>query len=292
LIESGVTSGRPKTLILDIYGRYAEQFQGWLPVSNLVDLMGLLDIDEQAVRSAVSRMARHGLLERDVRDGVRGYRATAAAEGLFAEADRRIYATVEPASVADGWVLVSFSMPENKRDQRHALRSRLMWLGMGIVSSGLWIAPARARDEVIDAVRHLGFEAYVDVFTAHHVGLGEVADVVSRAWDLDELAASYQRFLRDFAPVRARIARLRSAPSLDDAFATYTLTLHAWRKFPYLDPGLPAELLARDWPGRDAADLFRDLRQRLEPIAFEYAAQVVATTDAAPPASRIDLLFS
>ena len=49
----------------------------------------------------------------------------------------------EPALLTDGWVLLSFSMPEEERDKRHVLRSKLMWLGLGNVSSGLWIGPAQ-----------------------------------------------------------------------------------------------------------------------------------------------------
>jgi phenylacetic acid degradation operon negative regulatory protein len=35
-----------------------------------------------------------------------------------------------------------------------------------------------------------------------------------------------------------------------------TLLVHAWRKFPFLDPDLPAELLPSDWPRRRAHELF------------------------------------
>ena len=37
---SAVSTRRSKTLILDVYGRYAPQFQGWLAVSELVRIMG------------------------------------------------------------------------------------------------------------------------------------------------------------------------------------------------------------------------------------------------------------
>jgi phenylacetic acid degradation operon negative regulatory protein len=266
---------RPKSLILDVYGRYSAQFGGWIAVGDLVRMMELLDVDEQAVRSAVSRMTRRGLLEPEVRGKVRGYRTTAEADELLADGDRRIYASMEPASLADGWVLVSFSMPESDRDKRHVLRSKLMWHGMGNLSSGLWIGPARLLDDVSATLVAEGFADYADVFRADYAGLGEVADLVRTSWDLDALAASYQAFLGDQQPIRKR---LRGRPPKDDsvAFALYTRALHEWRKFPYLDPGLPAELLPGDWPGRPAAELFAELRSLLEPQAFEFAACVAA----------------
>ncbi len=266
---------RPKSLILDVYGRYSAQFAGWIAVGDLVRMMELLDVDEQAVRSAVSRMTRRGLLEPEVRGRVRGYRTTAQADELLADGDRRIYASMQPASLADGWVLVSFSMPESDRNKRHVLRSKLTWHGMGNLSSGLWIGPARILDEVTETLVAEGFAEYADIFGAHYEGLGNVADLVRHSWDLDALAASYHEFLDDQQPVSAQLGGRR--PDDDSlAFALYTRALHEWRKFPYLDPGLPSELLPNDWPGGPAAELFAELRALLEPQAFEFAASVAA----------------
>jgi len=271
---------RPKSLILDVYGRYSAQFHGWIAVGVLVDLMELLDVDEQAVRSAVSRMTRRGLLKPEVRDGVRGYRTTPEADALLADGDRRIYTSMEPASLRDGWVLVSFSMPESDRDKRHVLRSKLMWHGMGNLSSGLWIGPARLVDDVTQTLKHLGFADYTDVFLASYHGLGDVAELVRHSWDLEQLATSYQAFLDDHRPVRDQLRRRRRAVEGAEAFRWYTRALHEWRKFPYLDPGLPAELLPEEWPGRHAAQLFGDLREMLEERAFEYTAAVAARSSA------------
>lgn len=264
---------RPKSLILDVYGRYSAQFQGWIAVGDLVTIMELLDVDEQAVRSAVSRMTRRGLLKPEVRGKLRGYRTTAEADALLADGDRRIYASMEPAALNDGWVLVSFSMPESDRNRRHVLRSKLTWHGMGNLSSGLWIGPARILDDVSDTLTREGFAEYADVFRASYQGLGDVADLVARSWDLSALAALYQEFLDVQLPVRAALGGV--APDDDaEAFASYTKALHEWRKFPYLDPGLPAELLPARWPGRLAAEVFADLRALLEPQAFRFAATV------------------
>jgi len=46
-----------------------------------------------------------------------------------------------------------------------------------------------------------------------------------------------------------------------------------WRRLPYLDPGLPAELLPPGWAGARAAGLFFTLQSRLAPAAAEHAAR-------------------
>src|SRR6266498_1761766 len=66
------SKGRPRSLILDLYGAYIRRLGGWMAVSNLITLMGQLGVDEQAVRSAVSRMTRRGL------DGAAPYAPRAA----------------------------------------------------------------------------------------------------------------------------------------------------------------------------------------------------------------------
>ena len=47
-----------------------------------------------------------------------------------------------------------------------------------------------------------------------------------------------------------------------------------YRRFPFLDPGLPGDLLPQDWLGLKAAALFRDLHERLAPGANRYYDQV------------------
>jgi phenylacetic acid degradation operon negative regulatory protein len=54
------------------------------------------------------------------------------------------------------------------------------------------------------------------------------------------------------------------------AFAESQQLLHAWRKFLFRDPGLPAELLPAGWPGTAAAEFFDRHTARLAPAASEF----------------------
>jgi phenylacetic acid degradation operon negative regulatory protein len=47
--------------------------------------------------------------------------------------------------------------------------------------------------------------------------------------------------------------------------------LTVWRRLPYLDPGLPPELLPEGWNGGRAAALFGDLDALLRTPAREHA---------------------
>jgi phenylacetic acid degradation operon negative regulatory protein len=85
----------------------------------------------------------------------------------------------------------------------------------------------------------------------------------------------YSGFLDHWEPLRERWAAQRR-PDPRDAFVDYTLLLNQWRKFPYLDPGLPLALLPPEWEGQRAADAFFSLRAKLELPAVQYAREVAA----------------
>ncbi|NUR31049.1 MAG: hypothetical protein HOV83_35245 [Catenulispora sp.] len=264
--------GQPKMLIMDFCGAYLRPLGGWCPIVKIVQLMSELGVDETATRSALARMRERGLLEAEKRHGVRGLRLTDRALPLLAESDQRIFGLQLPARLADGWVLVSFSVPENERAKRHLLRSKLSWLGFGNLSNGLWMAPRRTARDLEKAVKELGFEQYVMTFEGAYTGFEELSGLARRTWNLDELAALYTEFLRWSEPVTARWAE--EHPQGSQAFVDYTLSLYHWRKFPYLDPSLPVELLPEGWPGEPAAQAFAGLRMRLESPALEHVRKV------------------
>jgi phenylacetic acid degradation operon negative regulatory protein len=86
----------------------------------------------------------------------------------------------------------------------------------------------------------------------------------------------YRLFFSVFEPVLLR--GTAGSPDLDTsrAFVDYTSVLDRWRRFPYLDPGLPVELLPSGWEGRAAAGLFFELRERLELPAVRHVEGVIA----------------
>jgi phenylacetic acid degradation operon negative regulatory protein len=73
------------------------------------------------------------------------------------------------------------------------------------------------------------------------------------------------------------LRRWRSDPAGErEAFADYVRVLTDWRRLPYLDPGLPPELLPGNWIGARAAELFFTLQARLEEAARAHVARVIS----------------
>jgi phenylacetic acid degradation operon negative regulatory protein len=271
-----VLVAQPRALIVTIYGLYARESAGWLSVSAVIRLMAELGVDEPAVRSAISRLKLRGLLEAQREAGVAGYGLSSRGAEIIAQGDRRIFHRLEP-SAAEGWLLAVFSVPEHERARRHALRSRLAWLGFGTVSAGVWIAPRQLAGETRDALAMDGLTGYVSLFAADYLAFGDVREKVSQWWDLARLEQLYQGFISSAGPVLEYWrGRGQPGPAADPgrAFADYIRTLTAWRRLPFLDPGLPPDLLPRDWDGSRAAELFWQLQNLLSSPARDHVLAV------------------
>jgi phenylacetic acid degradation operon negative regulatory protein len=247
----------------------------WFSVAALVRLLAELGVDEAAVRSSVSRLKRRGMLTAERVGGAAGYALSEPAEQLLDEGDQRIFAPPRP-TVRDGWILAVFSVPESERDRRHTLRTQLSRLGFGTVSPGVWIAPAHLRASATDLVARLELTPYVEFFSADYLSDAQLRSKVGSWWDLDRLHDSYAEFLAGGLPVWRRWTRRRAATDRD-AFADYVPILTDWRRLPYLDPGLPADLLPAGWNGAKAAELFENFRERLEKPARRHIDAIIAS---------------
>ncbi|HET6532610.1 MAG TPA: PaaX family transcriptional regulator C-terminal domain-containing protein [Actinoplanes sp.] len=269
--DSGGRGQKPRALIVTVYGLYAREAGGWMSVASIIRLLAQCAVDEPAVRSAIFRLKRRGLLDAERRDGVAGYALSDEARHILDEGDRRIFAR-RRATAEDGWVLAVFSVPESRRDQRHVLRSRLAWLGFGTVSAGVWIAPAHLYDEARETLQRDRLDVYVELFRGAHLAFTDTAARVAQWWDLHRLRERNEDFLRRYEPM-AKAYRRRS---VDDAqaFADYATALTDWRRLPYLEPGLPLDTLPAGWIGVRAADTFFELHHRLAAPAHRFVESV------------------
>ncbi|MDX2564591.1 PaaX family transcriptional regulator C-terminal domain-containing protein [Streptomyces sp. TX20-6-3] len=286
----------PRSLIVSLYGAYGRTPDGSpMPVAALIRLLAVLGVDAPSVRSSVSRLKRRGLLlPGRTADGAAGYALSDDARRLLDDGDRRIYARTEP-KLSEGWVLAVFSVPEAERHKRHLLRSRLARLGFGTAAPGVWIAPARLYEETRNALERLELSPYVDLFRGDHLGYAATAGAVARWWDLPAIARLHEEFLAAHEPV-LRAWRTGRADAEDPAgaggtggaggalapggagaaYRDYLLALDSWRRLPYADPVLPAELLPDDWPGRRSAEVFTALHELLRDRGAEFVRPFVS----------------
>lgn len=249
-------------MIITLYGDYIRHAGGSIWIGSLIRLLSLFGLSQQAVRSTVSRMTRRDLL-RIVRLGPRSYYSlTDASAKMIEEGAARIFQFHTPREPWDGnWHLVTYSVPEREREARDRLREELSWLGFGMLTNALWISPHDFCQEVEALAATLGVRQRVELFSARHEGFSDSAEIVSRCWKLGNINARYAAFVDTHKPeYEDHCRRLGAGDDIEPSqyFVRRFNLMHEYRRFAFLDPELPDELLPADWRGKEAAVLFKE----------------------------------
>lgn len=254
-----------RSALFDLYGDHLRSRGGKAPVAAIVRMLAPLDVTAPAVRTAISRMVRQGWLVPTEVNGGRGYELTERARQRLDDAAARIYRTRE-AKWYGAWDLLVLD-PLQDRSARERVRSGLAFLGYAPLSDSTWISPFRSPE--VDAL--LSAEgtgaARFDAQDPDPRGRAE------QAWDLAALGAAYARWHEEAVKLVADPATVLGNGDLADderAFVVRSHLVHEWRKFLFIDPGLPAELLPGDWPGHAAARFFAEQAERLLPAASRF----------------------
>ena len=258
----GVPSAR--SWLMTVLGEFVLPSAEPVWTSSIVATLTGLGLEEKASRQALARTATDGLIAAE-RVGRRArWHLTEPGRRLLTDGARRIYSFGGATAPWDGrWLVLTVAVPESQRELRHRLRTRLTWAGFGSPGANLWVSPNPDREaEAKDLLDELGLATTALSFTGPFAGIGSPRDLVAQAWNLDDLAARYRAFVREFAG-------LRPGPGKRCLLAQIRL-VHEWRRFPFLDPQLPAELLPPQWIGARAAAVFHDRHTAWHDPAQEY----------------------
>lgn len=260
-------TAKPQSLMLAFLGIHVHGRDTAVYSGSIIDVFARVGVSEEAVRSTLTRMVNRGMLVRH-RSGRRVYFGlTARAADVLADGHHRVWEKGAVNRDWDGtWTLVGFSLPDSRRDERHDLRSQLVWSGFGLLQNGLWIAPGKK--DVVELVENLGLTEHVNVLAAHAVKPTEAADLVHKAFDTGEIAGRYRAFLD-------RWGCRRPMPELPDDLARQLLLHTDWLQLVRQDPHLPAEHLPRQWPAINGERLFHRLAHRYAPVARQVADSVL-----------------
>jgi phenylacetic acid degradation operon negative regulatory protein len=249
-----------RSALFDLYGDHLRERGGKAPVFALVKMLMALGITAPAVRTAVSRMVRQGWLEPVRLPSGPGYALTPRAVRRLDEAAHRIYRD-SPEPWNGQWHLLVVEHVR-ERPRRARLRAGLAYLGYAPLDETTWISPRVSPElDALLAAERVGADRFQSAYD------GDPCELVARAWDLAALDKTYEQWLT----WADEIVRAEGATDSDErAFALRSRLVHEWRKFLFLDPGLPDSLLPDDWQGIAAARRFDAEAARLLPAASRF----------------------
>lgn len=249
--SAGSSGARPigsaRSLLLTLWGDVVAPSGGRAWLGAVTEAMGALGVAPDATRQALRRLVAQDLLAADRQGRLAAYHATPMGMRRLEDAADRIYLR-RPLAWDGRWRMLRLTPAVGNAAARAALRRELSWLGYGQLSAELWICPwdlGARRDTALakhDATGHV--EAYTAALE------GDDRDLAAMAYELDDLAAGHRAFLDRYGSHPPQIGDDRSA------FVARLELVHRWRRFLFLDPGLPAELLPSTWLGERAAAAF------------------------------------
>ena len=241
-------TSRTGSIIITVFGDAIVPRGGAVWLGTLLEFFKRLDIDGGVVRTAMSRLAADGWLERNKVGRNSFYRLADSGRQTFDIATRHIY-DPPPSDWTGRFELLLIGNAAERETSREALKNA----GFGSPLPGVWVAPSGVPvpEEASHAIR-------LEVSAEDDSG----RRLLSESWPLGRTSDAYVKFMKTFEPLRAWIER-REPLSDADAFAARILLIHYYRRVVLRDPLLPMALLPKDWPGRTARGLCGDIYRGL-----------------------------
>src|SRR5437763_14408425 len=246
---------RTGSIVITVFGDAIVPRGGSVWLGTLLEFFKGLDIDSGVVRTAMSRLATDGWLERNKVGRNSFYRLNAKGRQTFDTATKHIY---DPP-LSDWTGRFELLLIGNGED-RDAARDALKNAGFGSPLPGVWVAPSGVPvpEEASGAIR-------LEVSAEDDSG----RRLLSESWPLHRTADAYQKFMKTFELLHGWIIkgeRLTEA----DAFTARILLIHHYRRVVLRDPLLPTALLPSYWPGRAARSLCGEIYRALLPAAEQW----------------------
>lgn len=264
-----------RSMIFTLYGDYIRHYGREIWIGSLIRLLEEFGHNAQSIRAAISRMHKQGWVESRKEGNKSYYFLNERGQKRIEEAAKRIFKL--QTNKWDGkWRMLVYSIPEEKRNIRDELRKELVWSGFGSLAYSCYISPNSLEEQVSDMISKYDIEPYVDFFISAYDGPQTNQQLTERCWNLEEINQRYQEFIDAYSKryVIDRNKIEKKEISDGECFVERTKLVHEYRKFLFVDPGLPEELLPKTWLGDHAAALFRDYYQVLATPASRFFEQV------------------
>ncbi|TCP29244.1 PaaX family transcriptional regulator [Scopulibacillus darangshiensis] len=253
-----------RSMIFTLYGDYIRHYGSEIWIGSLIRLLEPFGHNEQSVRAAISRMNKQGWVTARKIGNKSFYSLTDRGVKRMDEAAHRIF-KLKPEKWDGQWRMFMYTIPEEKRNIRDELRKELVWSGFGMLSSSCWITPNILDKQVEDIIQKYDINRYVHIFTAENKGPQNNKQLVHDCWDIEDINKRYDQFIKFYSEkyVVDKNKIEKGVMSDKECFVERTKLVHEYRKFLFVDPGLPLDLLPEKWLGEYAGALFGDYYRAL-----------------------------
>lgn len=148
------------------------------------------------------------------------------------------------------WRILSYEIPEKKRDLRDRLRREVAGWGLGPWHRSFWLTPHPIIDNLRSLVSQKEEEQYIQAFEASHV-FGNREILIEKVWQKSLLDKKYREVFKRWHDILSHEG---------DKMSKYQKVINEYVSILRDDPGLPAELIGQNWIGVEAFNIYKEIR--------------------------------
>lgn len=262
---------KPRSLMFTLYGEFIQYYGGEIWIGSLIRMMEKFGISESSVRGATLRMVQQDFFKVRRIGSKSYYSLTEKGKRRIVDGVSRVYSIQN--NKWDGlWRILIYSVPEEKRELRNQIRKELGWTGFGLISNSTWISPNPLEEQILEMIKTYQLEDYTILFSASSIVSHSNEDIIKKGWNLNQIEEEYEIFIAHF---KEKFEDLKGKAwdeqlSDEESFVERIKLVHEYRKFLFLDPGFPLDLLPKNWIGIDARELFWNIHQLISVPAVRY----------------------
>lgn len=203
----------------------------------------------QKTRGTLSGLIKEGMIEKSTEESM--YRLTAKGfKELSLEFPFFRYLKEE----WDGkWRIISYEIPEKKREIRDRLRREMQGWGLGPWHRSFWLTPHPVVEVFKELVSQKEEEKYIQAFEASPV-FGDRDILIEKVWGKSSLDKSYRELFKKWHEILS---------SNQDKTEKFKQVVGEYVGLLRKDPGLPKELVGESWIGFEGWNIFKEIKSIL-----------------------------
>lgn len=202
----------------------------------------------QKTRGTLSTMIREGLIDKSDQPDNSKYKVT---EKGFSELCLIFpYFRFMKDNWDGKWRVLSYEIPEKKRDLRDRLRREVAGWGLGPWHRSFWLTPHPIIENLRNLVTGKEEEKYIQAFEGGH-SFGDKEILIEKVWAKSELEKKYRQLFRSWHLILS---------SNEDKLVKLKKVVLEFVNLLRMDPGLPKELIGEGWIGFEAFNIYKEIR--------------------------------
>ena len=151
------------------------------------------------------------------------------------------------------WRIISYEIPELKREIRDRLRREMQGWGLGPWHRSFWLTPHPVINRLKDLVFQKEEEKYIQAFEADYA-FGDREILIEKVWEKSNLDKNYRELFKKWHDILS---------SNEEKIEKFKKVIHSYIEILRQDPGLPKELIGENWIGFEGWNIFKEIRSIL-----------------------------